>query len=326
MRIKQIVLTLLLAPLLCGCEHIIDFNDSGEKYDYICANALAVPGHEFTVSVSRTSLFTDVPPLSGYKDFLAMLRGQASISDIEDFLLPKAEVKLTVNGQQEYALHYDEERGTFSCPYMPTEGDALSLHVEADGYPAAQSETVIPQSQRLEVLGSEKYYSKRDWASSSMSDLAADTLMRLTLRINDPAGERNYYRLKVRSVGEDIGYEGWTYSDIYSSSDAIFMDDDLTEAFGGWPARFSNVFDDRLFDGQAYTLTVESRMRLATTTYVVVELQSLTPDLYRYLKSFMRYRIMEQDAYTESVQIYSNVSGGWGIVGGLAGDRHVVPF
>ena len=66
--------------------------------------------------------------------------------------------------------------------------------------------------------------------------------------------------------------------------------------------------------------------RYGDDPHVVVELQSLTPDLYHYLKSTMLYRTLDMDSYTEAVQIHSNVSGGWGIVGGLAGDRHVVPF
>lgn len=324
MYLRKLSCALLLLPLLYGCERILDFNGSSEEYNCICANALAVPGREFTVAVSRTFLFTDVPSLEIYDNYHDYLMHPESFYE-EKALLPGADVRLTVNGQQEYALSYNEESHSFGCGYVPEKGDMLSLYIQSEGFPSISAETVVPSPQRLEVLESKKYYNKAE-ASSEAWDSAPDTLMRLTLRIHDPAGEQNYYRLKVRSVGWMAEQGAWRYSDIYTSSDVLFMDNSLAEAFGGWPAYFSNVFDDRLFDGQSYTFNVETRMRYGDDPHVVVELQSLTPDLYHYLKSTMLYRTLDMDSYTEAVQIYSNVSGGWGIVGGLAGGRHVVPF
>ena len=59
---------------------------------------------------------------------------------------------------------------------------------------------------------------------------------------------------------------------------------------------------------------------------VMVELQALSPELYRYLKSVELFRITENDAFSEPVQIYSNVQNGWGIFGALSYDRHFVEY
>jgi hypothetical protein len=61
-------------------------------------------------------------------------------------------------------------------------------------------------------------------------------------------------------------------------------------------------------------------------TKLIVELQSITKELYFYLKSLMVYSITPQDEYTEAIQIYSNVTDGWGIVGAVNTDRHVITF
>lgn len=38
------------------------------------------------------------------------------------------------------------------------------------------------------------------------------------------------------------------------------------------------------------------------------------------------YRITDRDAYSEAVQIYSNVTDGYGIVGALATEKHIIGF
>jgi hypothetical protein len=59
---------------------------------------------------------------------------------------------------------------------------------------------------------------------------------------------------------------------------------------------------------------------------VMLELQAITPDFYRYLKSVQLFRVAENDAFSEPVQIYSNAIGGWGILGSLSYDRHYIAF
>ena len=183
-----------------------------------------------------------------------------------------------------------------------------------------------------------------------------DTIMRLTCRISDVGGE-HYYRLRVRSEGtyqqvtgmqhwEDGGwvrtvYTAYLLQDIYFSDDELFLDSRLTKNFGGWPAYFSNVFDNSLMKGGDYTFTIDSpkafMSQLVLTDAstkplpfipdrVMVELQAISPEFYRYLKSVQLYRITETDAYSEPLPIYSNAEGGWGILGSLSYDRHYVEF
>ena len=59
---------------------------------------------------------------------------------------------------------------------------------------------------------------------------------------------------------------------------------------------------------------------------VMVELQAISPEYYRYLKSVELYRVTENDAFSEPVQIYSNVQDGWGIFGSLSSERVYIPY
>ena len=143
--------------------------------------------------------------------------------------------------------------------------------------------------------------------------------------------------------------------DIFFSESALFVDARLSKNFGGWPAYFSNVFDNSLMKGNDYTLTLDSpKPPTLSTSYslgvkvnadgsytavtelqenseiiaprVMVELQAISPELYRYLKSVELYRVTENDAFSEPVQIYSNVKNGWGIFGSLSSQCIFIPY
>ena len=317
---------LSLFACLAGCEQIIEFD--GENTDSkITVNAIATPDTFFIAGISREVFFMDYIP----EEYL--------ISRYHDYVLVNAEASITINGRDTYQMQYNPESLTYESTYIPREGDDILLNVSSPGLYPVKSGTVIPDKGVLEIIKSEVLYSKHyedfyDWTEIAVRD----TVMRITARITDPPGETNYYRLKVRSVGyrqytiidepgvDSTSYEGYILSDVFSSADVIFQDERLVKRYRGWPAGFSNVFDDHLFEGKEYEFTVEARMRWGENQHVVVELQSITRELYNYLKSVMLYRITDQDSYTESVQIYSNVKGGYGVLGALNGEKHILYF
>lgn len=123
-----------------------------------------------------------------------------------------------------------------------------------------------------------------------------------------PTKRHNFYRLKVRGVAnrQELLF-GWYIDRFYSVSD-IF------------------TTDDHLFDGQDYTFTVETRKRYGDKARVIVELETLDADLFYFLKSYMLYRISTDDAYLTPIGLYSNIDNGWGILGTLSYDRHILYY
>ncbi len=318
MKIKFYVPILSSILFLASCEKIIEFE--GEITNpKITVNAVATPDTVFVAGISRELFFMDVIPEKGWESLYP------------DFVLEDAEATITVNGREMYTMQYNPENLNYVSTYIPAEGDEILMNVSAPDLEPVQSRVVVPVKGELEILKKEVLYSENYIVFDDWMDIAAlDTIMRITAKITDPPGESNHYRLKVRSIGYYLdtssGDDGYHMSDVFSSADVIFKDERLVKRYWGWPAGFSNVFDDHLFDGKEYTFTIESRMRWGTDQHVVVELQSITRELYNYLKSVMLYRITDQDSYTESIQIYSNVNGGYGILGALNGAKHILYF
>lgn len=160
-----------------------------------------------------------------------------------------------------------------------------------------------------------------------------DSVMEITLRIHDPAGERNYYRLRVLAVADDsmaimqgISIPVYVTNDTYTSSDVIFANSLLTKPYGQWPAGQSSVFDDHLFDGKDYTFKVQSRKQKGENARVYVELETISPDFYYYWRSYEVIRINSDESYLTPTALYSNVQGGWGVMMSLSYDRHMVSY
>ena len=326
MNFRTLMIGCMSVLIVWGCEHVIDFQEDDSKLQGITINALAVTDTVFTASISRAYLFTEVPALN-YMDYWEYETRPDPFYE-KEAVMSEAEVELTVNGQEKYTMRYTPLHFNYTSDYIPKSGDHIALRVKADGLEPAFAETVVPGIQQLEVLSCEKYYEKGHTSSGSLSDMSQDTVAHITFRITDPGNESNYYRLKVRSIAydkrADDSEEILQYSDIYSSSDVIFMNEQLTKSYGGWAAYFSNVFDDHLFNGQKYTFSIETRLRLGEHPHAVIELQSITRDLYYYLKSIMLYRITDQDAYTEAIQIHCNINNGWGILGGMETEKQII--
>ncbi|MBO7419468.1 MAG: DUF4249 family protein [Bacteroidaceae bacterium] len=282
-----------------------------------------------------------------------------------------AEVTAIVNDNQTYHLRLAPDSIGYVCNYRPQVNDHIVLKAmkrsQGDSLgKEATAETTVPAKPSIEVLSHEVL---RDNSYREVNQLysGADTIMRITCRINDAGGEQ-YYRLRIRGE-KGIVTETWnnpeferegvqeyeydyylTMQDIFFSDDPLFVDSRLNSNFGGWPAYFSNVFDNSIIKGASYTITLDSPIpgnnfytisgydsgtgktvweQIIVDKYsprVMVELQAISHDFYRYLKSLQLYRIVQSDAFSEPVQIYSNVQNGWGIFGSLSSQRILIPY
>ena len=276
-----------------------------------------------------------------------------------------AEVTAVVNGSQTYNLALGSDGLSYVCGYLPQVNDHIVLRIKSSkSVNEAVTETIVPAKPKIEVVKHEVLNDNSYYTMNQMNSYA-DTIMRITCRISD-AGGNQYYRLRIRgerAVVSETWYnpiygrpnEINTYlrfQDIFFSDDPLFVDARLNQNTGGWAAYFSNVFDNSLMQGKDYTFTldspkpnshfIKSSAHYSATGEVIfdvreveggefeprvmVELQSISPELYRYLKSAQLYRVSESDAFSEPVQIYSNVKNGWGIFGSLSSSRVFIPY
>ncbi|MBE6263631.1 MAG: DUF4249 domain-containing protein [Prevotella sp.] len=325
---------ILIIALFTSCEKEIEFNTQYENG--IAVYAVAIPGDPLSLKISRSFTVNDNPKmtfssLSISRDFDSLYRSQIVIKD--------AAAEILVNNKDRYTLHYNTESPyNYTCDYIPKEGDNIAISVKAPDYKDVYATAKVETSQKIDVVKTEILYKESEYDGSltfndPREEYGVDTVMLITLKIKDNPSVHNFYRLRIRGVavseeemlpGHSLDF--YTITDLFSSDDIIFMDSQLTKSYAGWKAGMTNVFDDHLFNGQEYTFTVESRKRFGKNPRVIVDLQSISQDLYYFLKSYMLFRISTDDVYTTPVGIYSNIENGWGIFGTLSTDQHVIYY
>ncbi len=366
---------------LSACEKDVVFKGSTEeKLNNMVINAVAVEGDSLRVFLNHTYSIGQQPVMQYINYQYAMYSNSDYLTDYrnnsyyKNTRITNAEVTALVNDSQTYRLELAKDSMSFLCDYKPQENDHIVVKVryldqnrekEMMLSNEAIAETIVPAKPKIEVLKHEvlkdsSYYEVNQLYSFS------DTIMRITCRISDMGGNQ-YYRLRIRGE-RALVTETWynpiydrpsTYNyylrfqDVYYSDDPLFVDASLNKNNGGWPAYFSNVFDNSLMQGADYCFTldspkpnshfsstsahnpltgeiiVETKIVNKSTDFdarVMVELEAISPEYYRYLKSVQLYQVSKSDAFSEPVQIYSNVHNGWGIFGSLSFRRIFIPY
>lgn len=354
------VLLVLSTVLFSACEKEVEFDSpDAEMTTNLALNAIAVEGEPLRVYLNHTYPVGKEPKMNiGYQ---YAFTGDDAEMDYQSEQYYKrtailnADVQAVVNGNQTFSMTLANDSMGYLCDYRPKAND--HIEVKAGG---VYVETTIPSKPQIEVLRHE-VLGNNPYKQMGMLSYDTDTIMRITCRIND-AGSGQYFRLRVRGerkiivstnewsdgviVDHHNDFEFLLMQDIYFSDDELFVDNRLSTGFGGWPENFSNVFGNTLISGTGRTFTIDSPKPSANIglydpwtenmkklldepdvpARVMVELQAISPELYRYLKSVELYRVTESDAFSEPVQIYSNVQNGWGIFGSLSSDRVFIPY
>ncbi len=321
--------------LLASCEKTIAFN--GDENSEIAVFAMVTPDTSFSLSISRSFTVNNNPSSA----FLASSKRYYDELDSlyeAQIIIKDALAEIIVNDTDKYTLTYTNKSPySYTCDYTPRVGDNIAVSVKAKGYNDVSTTIQVLEPRKIEIVDREVVYKDNgDDGSKPLENpfeyYGVDSVMRITLRIHDVANTHDFYRLKVRGIATRYEVTGsvripyYTISDAFTSEDVIFIDNMLNKPFGDWQAGITNVFDDHLFNGKDYTFTVETRKRYGDDPQVILELQTITPDLYYFLKSYQLFRISTDDSYTTPIALYSNISGGWGIVGSLTYDRHIIYY
>ena len=350
-----------------ACERTLNFVDLEETIvSDMTLNAFAETGVPLRVFLNRAYPVKKIPVVKHY-DWVAAQWGTGYIEDNDHFdyeywdyyketALYDADIKAVVNGSETYSFTLAADSLGFICDYVPREGDHIVLKASQGGQEVS-AETTVPAKPKIEIVEKQEL-SGNPYREMNGLVYNTDSIMRITCRISD-AGGKQYYRLRVRGERDDHNgvstvenptvtwFSYYIMQDIFFSSDALFVDNRLNINYGGWPALFSNVFDNTLINGEEYTFSIDSpkhpyqvsvgmtereeNEKLEPSWFyygpkVMVELQAISPELYRYYKSVELYRITASDAYAEPVYIYGNVNNGWGIFGSFSYDRHMVEY
>lgn len=337
MKIYAIKLFFILNIVLIGCERVIPFaqHDTESK---LIISALASPDTTISIFLNKSIFFLN----------------DSITSDIWEskppFCVQDADITLCVNKSKKYTMHFDLKEKMYISNYRPKIGDSISIEVIHNNFEKVTSNTTIKSMAKFEIESYYHYYNKSTESGCEQvynnGEPCTDTLMSINCKINDPKGEKNYYRLQVRSTeGQVMGKapknERAYSSNLFYSDNIIFYDKNRSSSIEGFPSYFSNVFDDSLFDGKEYQFNVKARQLNSyyntyyfpgepipdsLCTWIEINLQHISKDLYTYLKNMESIACAENDIYAEPISVHTNIQNGYGIFGSLTSKKYILEF
>ncbi len=214
--------------------------------------------------------------------------------------LPDASVELFEDGVSQGQGTYDPIDQRFRWTLKPKAGSAYRLLIIRSGYPTVDKTLYMPSDGNLAGI---------TYTDSIGLDTSGDKLAELRIRINDPADQKNYYRLLIAYYFEQ-GDEFLPFEII--TNDPVLLSPGTEKENEG-----SYLFDDVLFNGRQVEIVVRFSPFIATgTPRFLIQSQSLSEDQYRYQLSLARYENNQGDPIAEPVFIYSNIDVGLGIYAG----------
>ena len=354
---------MLAMTCMASCEVELPINTDTDAESLMAINALASPDTVVMANFTRVQSPNSPYHYNSNDDyFIEWRRLMAGDKNVfEKFLIRTGDVKLVVNESSTYQMTFDPKSMFFLSDYHPIEGDKLRIEANMqfqenenskdDGYIlfSASAETTIPSKVGIEMqdfalenspITENESGSSHDpglfgGTAEFWDNLDSDTLANISIRIKNVPNEKQYYRLYVRSCltithdkkPERIGYT--MIQDTFSSQDPLLFDENVTASFGNVPKHFTPLFSNASFIGKDCTITVRSRLRSRADIYgkrfFIIELQTITPELYQYLKSYEYARVAKiNDYFSDPTMLYTNVIGGFGIFGGVNRSNSII--
>ena len=325
-------ITISAALLFTSCEKEIEFN--GEHSDpKLVINSLVEPSQPVKALLSKSYFFLD---------------NQANTAAPDDVV-----AELYVNGNRigpmtryvdtlwESSQYYDFKVLTaFASDYCPQAGDLVKITAAANNFDDVEAETsplpnAVDYQIEVEVTDWHSWYQHdynyetQEYEEDSILEVWGDLELTLTLADSNP-GKTDCFRLSTRKNyntydGENMRYISYDYDDpIFGTSS--FMENDFFDA-SDLDTRPEGVFTDLLFDGNSYRLKMKVYFNCDIDEVfdpdffrVPFLLEHLSKEYYNYLNTCNQGDEVAFQIYTEPIQTFSNVNGGFGIVAGRTTD------
>jgi hypothetical protein len=308
-------LALLLLLMASGCESTVEV-DVPEHDPQLVVNSFFASDSRWVVEVSRsTGAFED--------------------ADLDDphFTIDNATVTVEAPGQPALRLSYTDTLtsepliggrlplpGAYtSMERHPAPGQLYTVRVDADGFEPVEATSRIPPSVPITVSST-----VRRMDDQYVDPPAVQQRRTLTLALQDPPDEDNYYWVRVAQIGRTFSREVR-----FTTRDRSILNDAPTDLDDTGKATLSRAFfSDALFDGRRHEIELDVDEVVSPDDadspypYFVVEVGALSEDLYDYLVSLRTFDETVDNPFAEPVNVYSNVEDGYGIVAG----RHIETF
>lgn len=305
-KCPHIFVTLLMASLLTSCYHEVDLSDyrDDDGKNLLTINSLVCPDSVVAVSATRTYFFSDTHNERTYVKGL--------------------DISLLINGQEMETLSYDKSRNLYVSSVKTREGDAIRISTTFDAKEVSASDRMPFKSElsdlTVERRGPLAIYSNYDFVFT----------YRLTF--TDNPDEDNYYFLQWDEVdrGKDVamGERDFTHELVFQK-----LADQIHGTLPGWTpyCPYGLPFSDRGINGTKHTLVLEEIVQAANGSSAwkksqmkrKFKLYSISRPYYDYLVSVLVNQTDDKGiqggmidlGIADPVKVYSNITGGVGILG-----------
>ncbi|MBP7506862.1 MAG: DUF4249 domain-containing protein [Prolixibacteraceae bacterium] len=323
---------ILFAIVATSCLKIVEFEEKDIK-PMLVVNCFLSPDSVPSVDLTYTvSAIEDKEYFESVKNAkITFKQGETSFPDFTYITEIDSIVKWNNMGVQTSTKF---ESGKYKNGGVKIEsGKKYNIQIEAEGFETVNAETEIPEIIKIDKI---------DTFSTTRSDQYSTSVDRnAKIYFTDPSDQMNFYRVKTEIAS--LSFTPMTkdsfmiypnYSSGYiNSTDPVFGTDDTEDIFGGSSYNRFSIFDDKLFDGKQYGLSVilnseykYSDGNISNYSFNIyrIELSSISEAMYLYLNSVGKQSNSGFALFTEPVLIYSNVDKGAGIFAGSSSDVYYI--
>jgi hypothetical protein len=314
----QYILPLLML-IFSSCQKVIEFNGKITE-PLLVINSLVTPDSVVKAQLTESRFF---------------LSNQTTFNTVDN-----ATITLMVNGIPKENLSLTDS-GIYVGNYHPVVGDSISLLVKAQGKTDLSCGTTVVPAPTIVSIDTTSVYTGISAPIININKMTQkiDTIgysrsrtLKIVLHFTDVPDIQNYYRLVVITKTSSIY---GSYDDYYFSFDDIVSGNTNQNSVGPPTSLTSNkynVFSDDLFNGKTYPLSFSISDNIDSYSFgnslfspqkeVIVKLQSISKSYYLYLQT--RASTKNNNFFSEPVQVYSNVTGGIGILGSYTESIRVI--
>lgn len=322
LRSTQTFLLASLIILLAACETVVDV-DIPDETSRLVPNAFLEDGQPMVLRLTQSqSILTNRP--------LQAVSGAAVTVQEED-------------GEEINLIEEPETPGVYYAARRAVAGERYTLSITKDGFESAEATAFIRDPIAIEALDYDTTVTRYryDYGDSIVVGEDID-ISEMRITFDDPAAERNFYELAViirQSYVETVyDEEGNPFTDtvVYYIQQYLESDD---PAFAGSQGDFVEgedavygellTFSDEFLNGDRYTLRFKPQIYFygeGDSRTVLVVLRTISEERYLYFQSADLQYYNDGNPFAEPVQVYSNVSNGFGIFAGFSADSVKVEF
>lgn len=298
MNRSAVIIIILLALWGCRKEVNIDLDDRDKK---IVLNSILSQGDPILVNLSLSK---------------GILEDDYPMDYIENGL-----VILSKNGVAIDTLSHDSN-GNYISKFQP-ETAIYEIDVWSPQYNKVHTSTEIPSPVSISSIDTASvtgYEQRFDFTYEYQA-------LECRLKITDPPNETNFYLLSVENEVHDSLSGIFKLPVYYRSPDPVLASDknNYVSLPGG---DYGALFTDEIFNGTTYRLVIHVERYAFMEGYnkMVFKLHSLNRELFLYLKSLELYNQSKFGAFSEPVQVYSNIENGFGIFCGYSTSSNSIEF